>query len=193
MIVAAGIKLVESRGNPSEIEDAKKKIINSLIGLTVLLTSYILLTTINPDIINIQNINLGGVNISVPVINPTTPKEEVKNYVFEEIPLGTITEGILMGNSSKKNGLPCYEYENDLTKIKDKDGRIIIGDTIDQNKDGIINSDDYLLNKDIFYCMKLLDQAIKNKTEYHLKELINQLDVLLQNSCSCNNCYRDKL
>jgi len=189
MIVTAGINLLESRGNPSQIEEAKKKIINSLIGLAVLLTSYALLTTINPNIINIQNINLGGVNIPVPIINPVTPVEKVKNYEFEEIPLGTITEGILMGNSSKKNGLPCYEYEDDSTKIKDEDGRIIIGDTIDQNNDKVINSEDYLLNKDIFYCIKLLDNAIKNKTEYHLRELINQLDELLQTNCFCKNCY----
>lgn len=189
VIVAAGIKLLQSQGNPSQISEAKQKIINAFIGLAVLLTSYILLTTINPDIINIQNINLGGTGITVPVITPVPPVDEVTNYNFQEIPLGTVTEGILMADSSKKNGLPCYDYLDDKDNIKDASGRIVIGDTIDQNEDGVIDSKDYLLNKDAFYCIKLLDKAIKNKTEYHLKELINELDALLQTNCSCKNCY----
>jgi len=193
VIVAAGIKILESRGNPSEISEAKQKIINCFIGLAVLLTSYILLTTINPGIINIQNINLGNTGITVPIITPIPVVEEIKNYTFEEIPLGTITEGILAGNSSERNGLPCYEYLDDAENPKDASGRIVIGDTIDQNGDGLINSKDYLFNKDIFYCIKLLDKAIKNKTEIHLKTLVNELNLLLQQKCFCTNCYEKRL
>lgn len=189
IIASAGIKIVQSQGEPSKINEAKQKIINCFIGLAVLLTSYILLTTINPDIINIQNINLGNTGITIPIISPVPNINEVTNYIFEEVPLGTIAEGILAGNSSKKNGLPCFEYEDDPTKIQDEDGRIIIGDTIDQNKDNKIDEKDYLLNKDNFYCMKLLDKAIKNKTEIHLKTLTNELNLLLQKNCSCKNCY----
>jgi hypothetical protein len=190
MIFTAGIKLLESRGNPSQIEEAKKKIINSLIGLTILLTSYILLTTINPDIINVQNINLGGVNISVPVIIPNPKPETIKNYSFEEIPIGTITEAILAGTSSTVNVLPCYEYEH---KAYDDDDNLIIGNTIDQNGDGKINEKDIILDKDPFYCIKLLDDAIKKKIEIHLNKYIagtNQLDDLMKKGCDCRRSYR---
>ena len=192
MIVTAGIKLLESRGNPSEIEEAKKKIINSLIGLTVLLTSYVLLTTINPDIINVQNINLGTTGISIPVIIPTKT-ETIPTYSFEELPIGTITEAILAGTSSTINALPCYEYEH---KAYDDDDNLIIGNTVDQNGDGAINEKDIILDKDPFYCIKLLDDAIKKKIEVHLNTYIsgaNQLDNLMKGGCSCKRAYHSSL
>jgi hypothetical protein len=193
VIVAAGIKMVESRGNPSETQDAKQKIINSLIGLTILLTSYILLTTINPDLVKIENISLGTTGITIPIITPGENPENVENYQFEEIPIGTLTEAILIGTSSTKNKVPCYEYEHEAY---DDDGQLIIGNTVDKNKDGKINEKDIILNKDMFYCIKLLDDAIKKKIEVHLNTLIageKQLDSLMQANCSCERSYYDFL
>lgn len=189
VIIAAGIKMVESRGNPSETQDAKQKIINSLLGLTILLTSYILLTTINPDLVKIENISLGTTGITIPIITPGENPETAKNYQFEEIPIGTLTEAILIGTSSTKNKVPCYEYEH---KAYDKDGQLIIGNTVDKNKDGKINEKDVILNKDMFYCIKLLDDAIKKKIEIHLNLLVagqKQLDVLMKTNCTCKRAY----
>jgi hypothetical protein len=190
VIVAAGIKMVESRGNPSETQDAKQKIINSLIGLTILLTSYILLTTINPDLVKIENISLGTTGITIPVITPGTEKEDIKNYPFEEIPIGTLTEAILIGTSSTKNEVPCYEYEH---KAYDDDDQLIIANTVDRNKDGKINEKDVILNKDMFYCIKLLDDAILKKIEIHLNLLTEQLDSLMKTTCSCKGNYHSFL
>ncbi len=194
VIIAAGIKMVESRGNPSETQSAKQKIINSLIGLTVILTSYILLTTINPDIINIQNISLGTTGITIPIITPEPePETKIKNYEFQEIPIGTLTEAILAGTSSQKNAVPCYEYEH---KAYDNDGNVIIGNTVDRNKDGKIDEKDVLLNKDMFYCIKLLDDAIQQKINVHLNTLIagaRQLDDLMKTNCSCKRAHYDYL
>jgi hypothetical protein len=190
MIIAAGISIVQSQGNPSKVNEAKQKIINCLIGLTVLLTSYILLTTINPGIITIQNINLGNSGITVPVVTPGTTLKNIANYQFYEIPIGTITEGILAGTSSASNALPCYEYEH---RIYDSNGNVIVGNTIDKNNDGVINEKDVLLNKDNFYCMKLLDDAIKQKMEVHLPSLLSdgskQLDDLMKSGCECKRAY----
>ncbi len=136
-MISAGIKLVRSGGEPAKISEAKKQIINCFIGLAVLLTSYILLTTINPDIMKIDDISLTGSQPSTTATTVTEDGEVIKNYKFEEIPIGTITEGILAGNSSERNALPCYEYE--AQKVYDDKGRVIIGDTVDQNKDGAIN------------------------------------------------------
>ncbi|MFA5071821.1 MAG: pilin [Candidatus Pacearchaeota archaeon] len=189
VIIAAGIKMVESRGNPSETQDAKQKIINSLIGLTVLLTSYILLTTINPDLVKIENISLGTTGITIPIITPGENPEKINNYQFEEIPIGTLTEAILIGTSSTKNEVPCYEYEHEAY---DDDGQLIIANTVDKNKDGKIDKKDVILNKDMFYCIKLLDDAIKKKIEVHLNTLIageKQLDALMKSNCTCKRAY----
>lgn len=186
VIIASGIKIAESQGDSSKIQKAKQNIINSLIGLTIILTSYILLTTINPGIINIENISLGTTGIKIPIINPNKGEEDTKNYQFEEIPIGTLTESILAGTSSLANKVPCYEYEH---SDYDKDGNIIVGNTIDKNKDGKIDENDALLDRDMFYCIKLLDDAIKKKIEVHLNVLIHELDQLLKGNCFCSKSF----
>lgn len=188
IIVKSGINLMNSQGNPSALSEAKKRIINSLIGLVVLLCSYILLTTINPDIIKIQNIQLGDTQMSLPIFIPGTTTT-TNSFGFQEIPIGGTTEALLAGNSSKVNSMPCYEYEH---KARDNSGNIIIGNTIDKNGDGKIDSKDVLLDKDVFYCIKLLDDAIKKKAEEHLNYLIMELDNYMK-QCSCTNCYSQPL
>jgi len=185
MIIIAGIKISRSGGNPSERQEGKKQIINSLIGLTVLLTSYILLTTINPDLVNISTINLSGSSTG-GTINSSPTVNNIKNYSFDEIPIGTITEAVLAGTSSTVNALPCYEYEH---KAYNGNGTLIIGNTIDKNGDGAINEKDALLDKDNFYCIKLLDDAIKKKVEIQLNLLTSELDGLMKGGCSCKRAY----
>lgn len=171
-IAYSGMRILNAGGDPSAIEEARKRIINALLGLAVLLGSYLLLTTINPDLVNVKNISLGGVSINVPFFSsePTqSSKEEMK---FKEIPIGTLTESILAGNSSTRNMLECYEY-NDET-----------GDPVDKNGDGKITEKDIVLDRDIFYCIKDLDKALRKKAEAKLPKLIKDLEALMQ-SCTC--------
>ena len=184
MIVFQGINILNSRGDPSAFSKAKEKIKNTLIGLGVLLLSYVLLTTINPGIFNLD-LNVGEINITplIPISSPA-PVKELDVYTFEEIPIGTITEELLAGISSPET--PCYQYE---TTLRDASGNIIVGNVIDQNKDGKIDEKDILLNKDLFYCMKLLTDAYTAKVEYHLKTLIDELNSLMKSGCACSNLY----
>jgi len=184
MIVFQGINLLNSRGDTSAFSRAKEKIKNTLIGLGVLLLSYVLIYTINPNILDVE-LNIGEISITPPaVITPKPPVvKELDTYTFEEIPLGTITEAILAGVSSID--VPCYQYE---TRLRDASGNIIIGNVVDQNKDGKINEKDVLLNKDLFYCTKLLTDAYAAKIEHHLYPLIEELNDLMK-QCGCNRCY----
>jgi hypothetical protein len=50
MIIIAGIDYVNSRGDPSKIEGAKKKIQSTLLGTAILLASFMILNTINPEL-----------------------------------------------------------------------------------------------------------------------------------------------
>lgn len=50
MVVIAAIEWMTSSGNPSKIESSKGKIKNALLGVGVLLGSYVILSTINPEI-----------------------------------------------------------------------------------------------------------------------------------------------
>lgn len=68
MLIMAGIDYVISQGNPSKIEDAKKRIQNTLLGVFILMASLIILNIINPDLAVIKINNLSqeqqpGVNV----------------------------------------------------------------------------------------------------------------------------------
>jgi len=60
MIVIEGIKYMTSAGDQSKIGEAKRKIWNAVWGLILALISYILLQTINPDLLKsgLKSINL---------------------------------------------------------------------------------------------------------------------------------------
>lgn len=54
MIIWAGVKWLTSGGIPDRISDAKKKIGNALIGMVLVLGSYVILQTINPALVNLR-------------------------------------------------------------------------------------------------------------------------------------------
>jgi hypothetical protein len=171
MIVFQGINVLNSRGDPSAFSRAKEKIKNILIGLGVLLLSYVLLMTINPGIFNLD-FELGEFE-GFSGFNYEPPAKELNIYTFEEIPIGTIIEELLAGVSSVVT--PCYKYDTS-------------GNIVDQNGDDEIDERDILLNKDIFYCIGLLTDAYTAKVENHLRPLIEELDNLME-ECRCDRCY----
>lgn len=54
MVVMAGVEWMTSDGNPGKIDGAKTKIKNALLGVGVLLGSYLIINTINPQIADIK-------------------------------------------------------------------------------------------------------------------------------------------
>ena len=54
MIVYAGIKYSLAAGNPSGQSDAKNQIFEALLGLLLLLGAYVVLITINPDLVRLS-------------------------------------------------------------------------------------------------------------------------------------------
>lgn len=57
-MMTGGIKYILAAGNVGEKADAKDTIQQALLGLGLLLASYLLLKTINPDLVNLRNPNL---------------------------------------------------------------------------------------------------------------------------------------
>jgi len=51
-ITGGGVRWLLSAGKPGEIEKAKSQITNAIFGLILLLSSYVILNTINPDLVN---------------------------------------------------------------------------------------------------------------------------------------------
>ncbi len=51
VLIWAGFLYLTSAGNLSQMEDAKRKIIGSLLGLAIIISSYLILYTINPQLV----------------------------------------------------------------------------------------------------------------------------------------------
>jgi hypothetical protein len=61
MMIGA-IMYVASAGNPSRMGDAKDRIMSAILGIIILLASFLILRTISPDLVNFK--------ISLPGIRP---------------------------------------------------------------------------------------------------------------------------
>ena len=58
MLVTGGVKYLTSAGNPSAIGDAKDRIKSALLGLLIILMSWLILQVINPDLIILGPVEL---------------------------------------------------------------------------------------------------------------------------------------
>jgi len=58
MLVTGGVKYLTSAGSPSAISDAKDQIKSALLGLLIILMSWLILQVINPDLIILGPVEL---------------------------------------------------------------------------------------------------------------------------------------
>lgn len=58
MLVTGGFKWLSSSGNPSTIGDAKDQIQKALLGLLLILVSWLVLQVINPDLIILRPVEI---------------------------------------------------------------------------------------------------------------------------------------
>ncbi len=204
VLIWGGVLYLTSAGNPEQIGNAKKKLLGAFLGLLILFAVYLILTTINPDLISLHLPALE--NSQEPSDSPTTTPQEEK-LVFKEIPLGTIAENILAGNFScfdkDRNLIDCQPSECVINeerpgqyicqkgqKIQDSVADIFSSDTdfrycyqydVNGNKEKLLE------NVDQYQCLQNLIDAIKIKTQ-KLIDLSNELNSLLKSGCGCLNC-----
>lgn len=84
MIVYAGIIYITSGDNASKQKEAKSQITQAIFGLALLLASYLILRTVNPDLTNLgkwQNLPDQQVPAVVPVIPNPRCQEAFSVYV----------------------------------------------------------------------------------------------------------------
>lgn len=74
MIVVGGIQYAISAGNASKISDAQGRIRDAILGLLLLLGSYLILKTINPSLVSLRNLSL----IPAPAPSPSSEQWSCK-------------------------------------------------------------------------------------------------------------------
>ncbi len=72
-MMIGGLTYILAAGNVAKVEDAKDTIKQALLGLGLLLVSYLLLRTINPDLVNLREPKLAPPQFQGQV--PTGPNE----------------------------------------------------------------------------------------------------------------------
>jgi len=157
------------------LDYARGKILNEgkewmkagVIGLLLSAGAYLILYTINPDLVILR---LDGLPIPSYLFSPSGGGSGgMTAATYKEIPIGSLTESLL------SRTMACYNYDDngdpiDGEKIKTDDGRQIIGPTY--------------LNHDRVDCAFKLGEAIENKAEL-VKQLSDKL-VALMEQCSCS-------
>lgn len=73
-LVVAGILYLTSAGDPEKINKAKKQIFAAFLGVIIILSSYLILKTINPSLISFSIPGLERILLPPPEVLPPIPK-----------------------------------------------------------------------------------------------------------------------
>jgi hypothetical protein len=91
MLIYAGVRYLTSAGDPEKLKGARSQILAAFLGLIILLSSYLILTNINPQLVVFD---LSGLK-EITIKKPPAPLEieQVTSSINVEIPPGPMIEG----------------------------------------------------------------------------------------------------
>ena len=118
MIVYAGFQYLTSGGNTAQQKDAQERIMNAIIGLVLLFAFYIILYTINPDILS----GSSGTTIS-------SSEESTAEETQEEIKPQQSGDFVLIGTGATLDNYDSIPLSSELLS---KDGVYIDKETADK-------------------------------------------------------------
>ncbi len=94
-MMLGGLTYILAAGNVAKVEAAKDTIQQALIGLGLLLVSYLLLNAINPDLVNLRNPNL-----TPPAFQGNAPTGGTVDFWWDESPCGEGQYPVIDGHCS---------------------------------------------------------------------------------------------
>ncbi len=125
-LVYGGMRYLTSAGTPAAMSLAKEQIFAGFLSLVILLSSYIILTTINPQLVNFSSINLTPTTIT-PATS-SVPVQEEEDFVFFQIPTGKIIERALLSQTAiaktKQAKTTAQALENSAKNLKNLVGQL---------------------------------------------------------------------
>jgi len=189
VLIWAGVIWFLSAGQSAQIQESKTKIKGAVLGLVMIFFSYLIITTINPDLTVFK---VTEFKTPPQVSTPHTPTPpSINTTTYQEIPLGQLSENILAKNIS------CFDDDNNLVNCNNPE------DIIQEKPNDVYHQDNHiyfcyeydengdrkslLKNKDRFYCYNLLLEAAKIKFE-KMQEISEDIQKLTINGCKCSLC-----
>ena len=202
VLVFSGFFYLSSAGNPAIMSEAKSRLMSGIAGLILLLCSYLILITINPQLVIFNLPELTKPEQTEP--HEYTPPE-IPTTTYQEIPLGVLIENILAKNIS------CFDKDENLINCQSE--KLIESAVTDEfspdshfhycyEYDVEGNKKELLENHDRLDCVKKLSGAIEIKSE-KLRVLSEELKILSENlkdkseelknyahNCTCRRCAK---
>ena len=114
VLIIAGVNYVSSRGEPAKIESAKSKIKNAFLGLIVLLSSFMILNIINPQLTTIKIDKLKETSLQQIVVPEGSGiyLYNSPNYVSTVDPLRVIKNKADFTNEGFNNAVQSIKFVN---------------------------------------------------------------------------------
>ena len=113
-LIYGGFSYLTSTGSPAKIADAKDRILSAFLGLIILLCSYLILYTINPQLVQFQLDELE--KIEIPEKEAPPIEKEEKEFTFFQIPVGKIIERAVLSNQAETAVNQALNIPKDLEK-----------------------------------------------------------------------------
>jgi hypothetical protein len=73
MIIMGGYKVMTAGGNAEQSTSGKNMVLSSIVGICLLFGAYLILNTINPDLVNFRNFSPGTDPFANPPAQQGTP------------------------------------------------------------------------------------------------------------------------
>jgi len=173
--IYGGVRYLISAGSPIAQKIAQSQISAGILGLIILVSAYIILNTINPQLVAFQvSLPSGAPNVSL-----LPGSLEIEPTSLLEIPLGGLVENLW--------GKRKIDYPLELAGFYEKGFKPT--DCYDFDLGGLSPTGDatvLLANNDRLDCIQKLSESIRIKGE-KLKEAVEELQKLYD----CQNCCRD--
>lgn len=85
MLILGGVMYMTAAGNASQMDDAKGRINNAILGLILALAAYLILYTINPDLVRLTSIQLSYPPMPRVVLSCENNICKAKTIAFQDI------------------------------------------------------------------------------------------------------------
>lgn len=167
VIIFGGVYYLISFSRGKFTNEGKEWIKSGIIGLLIVMASYLFAYTINPDLVVFRLERLIPILSNIlPGSGPAGPSVPV--IVYNEIPIGTLTENLI------SRTIDCYDF--------DYNGDPIAGDQVKTDDNKVVAGPTYRDHDRVDCILKLAD-GTKKKAKV-VNDLSNKI-IELKNQCSC--------
>lgn len=141
-LIWGGILYLYSAGDPSKLKEAKEQVSGAVIGLTILLSSYLLLSTINPELLILKLPEIIPVPAPEKTATPLPFNPDKSTLISEAMPIGqAMMSASVWGKEEIKNlETTLADFENFLRKEEKMNDSELANDVFK----GIANLNKYL-------------------------------------------------